>query len=170
MQYAIEIPSGLSLLAHFDPYAEVMGLNEVPEDARPPVNIVHLAFQAMVGGGFALLALSVWMAIAWKRRKDVPRSDWFLRAACLSGLIAVVCLEAGWVVTEVGRQPWIVFGVLRTSDAVNPAPGLFYGFILVCVVYLFLTVATLYVLRRLAKDKPVPLAPQESDVTGYKII
>jgi cytochrome d ubiquinol oxidase subunit I len=170
MQYAIEIPSGLSLLAHFDPNAEVMGLNEVPEDARPPVNIVHLAFQAMVGGGFALLALSVWMAIGWKRRKDLPRSDWFLRAACLSGLIAVACLEAGWVVTEVGRQPWIVFGVLRTSDAVNPAPGLLYGFILVCVVYLFLTVATLYVLRRLAKDKPVPLAPQESDVTGYKII
>jgi cytochrome bd ubiquinol oxidase subunit I len=170
MQYAIEIPSGLSLLAHFDANAEVMGLNEVPEDARPPVNVVHLAFQAMVGGGFALLALSVWMAVSWKRRKDLPQSKWFFRAASVSGLIAVVCLEAGWIVTEVGRQPWIVFGVLRTSDAVNPAPGLFYGFILVSVVYLFLTVATLYVLRRLAKDKPVPLAPQESDVTGYKII
>lgn len=170
MQYAIEIPSGLSLLAHFDPNAEVMGLNEVPEDARPPVNVVHLAFQAMVGGGFALLALSVWMAITWKRRKDLPRSKWFLRVASLSGLTAVVCLEAGWVVTEVGRQPWIVFGVLRTSEAVNPAPGLFYGFVLVSVVYLFLTIATVYVLRRLAKDKPVPLAPQESDVSGYKIV
>lgn len=170
MQYAIEIPSGLSLLAHFDPNAEVMGLNEVPEDARPPVNVVHLAFQAMVGGGFALLALSAWMAIVWKRRKDIPRSKWFLRAASLSGIVATVALEAGWVVTEVGRQPWIVFGVLRTSDAVNPAPGLFYGFIIVSAVYLFLTVATVYVLRRLAKDKPVPLAPQESDVTGYKII
>jgi cytochrome d ubiquinol oxidase subunit I len=170
MQYAIEIPSGLSLLAHFDPNAEVMGLNEVPEDARPPVNVVHLAFQTMVAGGFALLGLSAWVAIAWKRRKDLPRSKWFLRFATLSGVVAVACLEAGWVVTEVGRQPWIVFGILRTSDAVNPAPGLLYGFILVSIVYLFLTVATLYVLRRLAKDKPVPLAPQESDVTGYKII
>jgi cytochrome bd ubiquinol oxidase subunit I len=170
MQYAIEIPSGLSLLAHFDPNAEVMGLNEVPEDARPPVNVVHLAFQTMVAGGFALLGLSAWAAMAWKRRKDLPRSKWFLRFATLSGAVAVACLEAGWVVTEVGRQPWIVFGILRTSDAVNPAPGLFYGFILVSIVYLFLTVATLYVLRRLAKDKPVPLAPQESDVTDYKII
>jgi cytochrome d ubiquinol oxidase subunit I len=82
----------------------------------------------------------------------------------------VLALEAGWVVTEVGRQPWIVFGVLRTADAVNPAPGLVYGFIAVCVVYLILTTASVYVLRRLARDKPVPLAPQESDVTGYKII
>jgi cytochrome d ubiquinol oxidase subunit I len=170
MRFAVEIPSGLSLLAHFDPNAEIMGLEEVPEDERPPVNVVHIAFQLMVASGFALLALSVWLAIAWKRHKDLPHTAWFLRAGALSGFLAVLALEAGWVVTEVGRQPWIVFGIMRTSDAVNPAPGLVYGFILVCVVYLLLTVATLYVLRRLARDKPVPLAPQESDVTNYRIM
>ncbi|MGM0931368.1 MAG: cytochrome ubiquinol oxidase subunit I [Actinomycetota bacterium] len=170
MRFAVEIPSGLSLLAHFDPNAEIMGLNDVPENERPPVNVVHIAFQLMVGSGFALLALSVWLAIAWKRHKEIPRTAWFLRAGALSGLLAVLALEAGWVVTEVGRQPWIVFGILRTSAAVNPAPGLVYGFILVCVVYLFLTIATIYVLRRLARDKPVPLAPQESDVTNYRIM
>jgi cytochrome bd ubiquinol oxidase subunit I len=170
MRYAVEIPSGLSLLAHFNPNAEIMGLNEVPRDERPPVNVVHIAFQLMVGSGFALLALSVWLAIAWKRHKEIPRTAWFLRAGALSGLLAVLALEAGWVVTEVGRQPWIVYGILRTSDAVNPAPGLVYGFVLVCVVYLLLTVATVYVLRRLSRDKPVPLAPQESDVTDYRIM
>jgi cytochrome d ubiquinol oxidase subunit I len=169
MQYALEIPYGLSLLAHFDPNAEIMGLNEVPEDERPPVNLVHLAFQVMVGAGFALLALSVWLAVAWKRHKALPRTAWFLRGASASGVLAVLALEAGWVVTEVGRQPWIVFGVLRTSDAVNPAPGLLYGFLLVTVVYAVLTVATVYVLRRLARDIPVPVAPQESDVSGYRI-
>jgi cytochrome d ubiquinol oxidase subunit I len=169
MQYALEIPYGLSLLAHFDPNAEIMGLNEVPEDDRPPVNLVHLAFQVMVGAGFALLALSVWLAVVWKRHKALPRTAWFLRGASVSGVLAVLALEAGWVVTEVGRQPWIVFGVLRTSDAVNPAPGLLYGFLLVTVVYAVLTVATVYVLRRLARDIPVPVAPQESDVSGYRI-
>jgi cytochrome bd ubiquinol oxidase subunit I len=169
MQYALEIPYGLSLLAHFDPNAEIMGLNEVPEDQRPPVNLVHLAFQVMVGAGFALLALSLWLAIVWKRRKALPRTAWFLRGASVSGFLAVLALEAGWVVTEVGRQPWIVFGVLRTSDAVNPAPGLLYGFLLVTVVYAALTAATVYVLRRLARAIPVPVAPQESDVSGYRI-
>jgi cytochrome d ubiquinol oxidase subunit I len=169
LQYALEIPYGLSLLAHFDPNAEIMGLNEVPEDERPPVNLVHLAFQVMVGAGSALLALSVWLAVAWKRHKALPRPAWFLRAASASGVLAVLALEAGWVVTEVGRQPWIVFGVLRTSEAVNPAPGLLYGFLLVTVVYAVLTVATVYVLRRLARDIPVPVAPQESDVSGYRI-
>jgi cytochrome d ubiquinol oxidase subunit I len=170
MRYAVEIPGGLSLLAHFDPNAEIMGLNEIPEDQRPPVNLVHLAFQAMVGAGFGLLALSAWLGLAWRRHKALPRSVWFLRAASVSGVLAVLALEAGWVVTEVGRQPWIVYGVLRTSDAVNPAPGLLYGFLLVAAVYAVLTVATIYVLRRLARDVPVPVAPQESDVSGYRII
>ncbi|MEX5258416.1 cytochrome ubiquinol oxidase subunit I [Kocuria arenosa] len=169
MRYALEVPHGLSLLAHFDPNAEVMGLNDVPEDERPPVNVVHLAFQAMVGCGFALLGLSLWLAVSWKRRRGPPESVWFWRAAALSGLLAVLALEAGWVVTEVGRQPWIVLGLLRTSEAVNPAPGLVYGFVLVAVVYAVLTVATVYVLRRLARGTPVPIAPQESDVKAYKV-
>jgi cytochrome bd ubiquinol oxidase subunit I len=170
LRYAVEIPYGLSLLAHWDPDAEVKGLNETPPADRPPVNIVHWAFQIMVGIGFGLLALAAWAALAWRRHHDLPRSPWFLRAAALSGIGAVAALEAGWIVTEVGRQPWIVYGVLRTSDAVNPAPGLVWGFVLVAIVYLILTVATIYVLRRLARDIPVPTAPQERDVTDYKVV
>ncbi|MGP3961592.1 cytochrome ubiquinol oxidase subunit I [Nonomuraea sp. 3N208] len=170
MRYALEIPYALSLLAHWDPNAEIRGLNEVPPADRPPVNVVHWAFQIMVGLGFALLVLAVWLALSWKRRRDLPGSPWFLRATALSGVAAVVALEAGWVVTEVGRQPWIVYGVQRTSEAVNPAPGLVYGFVLVTAVYVALTVATVYVLRRLARDVPVPIAPQERDVTGYKVV
>lgn len=170
LRYALEIPNGLSLLAHWDPDAEVVGLESVPEDERPPVNVTHLAFQAMVGSGFALLGLVLWAALAWWRRRDLPRSPWFLRAAALSGVVAVMALEAGWVTTEVGRQPWIVYGIERTADAVNPAPGLVYGFVLVCVVYLVLTVATGYVLRRMVRDRPVPVAPQEQDVGEQPVV
>lgn len=170
LRYALEIPYGLSLLAQWDPNGLVRGLNEVPPGDRPPVNVVHWAFQVMVGAGFALLALAAWLAVSWWRRREPPGSRWFLRGTALSGVAAVVALEAGWIVTEVGRQPWIVFGVMRTADAVNPAPGLVYGFVLVSAVYVVLTVATVYVLRRLARDLPVPIAPQESDVSGYKVV
>ncbi|MFI7635017.1 cytochrome ubiquinol oxidase subunit I [Nonomuraea sp. NPDC049400] len=170
LRYALEIPYGLSLLAHWDPNAEIHGLEEVPPADRPPVNVVHWAFQIMVAMGFALLALAAWLAWEWRRRRDLPRSPWFLRGVAASGVAAVLALEAGWIVTEVGRQPWIVFRVLRTSQAVNPAPGLVYGFVLVTLVYLLLTVATVYVLRRLARDVPVPVAPQERDITGYKVV
>jgi cytochrome bd ubiquinol oxidase subunit I len=112
----------------------------------------------------------VWQAVAWWRFRALPRSRWFLRAAALSGVASVLALEAGWIVTEVGRQPWIVYGVLRTSEAVNPAPGLVYGFAVVALVYVVLTVATVYVLRRLARDRPVPIAPQERDVADHKTV
>ncbi|WP_240980644.1 cytochrome ubiquinol oxidase subunit I [Streptomyces sp. Z423-1] len=170
MRYALEIPRGLSLLAHFDADARIMGLNEVPARDRPPVNITHWAFQIMVGCGFALLALSAWLGLVWRRRKRLPGTRWFLRAAALSGPAAVLALEAGWVVTEVGRQPWIVYRVMRTSEAVNPAPGVVWGFVVVSVVYLVLTVATVYVLRRLARAQPVPIAPQERDVAEFKVV
>jgi cytochrome bd ubiquinol oxidase subunit I len=169
MRYAIPIPNGLSLLAHHDPHAEIMGLNRVPEADRPPVNVVHLAFQAMVGIGFALLALAGWHALSWWRRRTAPQSRWFWRAAVLGGPAAVVALESGWITTEVGRQPWIVYGVMRTADAVNPSPGLWGGLLILVAVYTALTVAAIYVLRRLARDKPVPLAPQEADVERYPV-
>ncbi len=170
LRYALEIPNGLSLLAHWRPNAEIAGLDEVPVDERPPVNVVHLSFQTMVGAGFALLGLVGWAALAWWRRRDLPRSRWFLRAGAVSGVAAVVALEAGWVTTEVGRQPWIVYGIERTEDAVNPAPGLVWGFVLVSVVYAVLTVATVYVLRRLVRDRPVPVAPQERDVSEQPVV
>jgi cytochrome d ubiquinol oxidase subunit I len=167
MRYAIEIPDGLSLLAHGDPNARIMGLDELPAADRPPVNIVHLSFQTMVGCGFALLAAAAWFAYAWKRKKLF--GTWFLRAAALCGPAAVVALEAGWTTTETGRQPWIVYNLVRTHDAVNPAPGLLWGLVFVIIVYSGLTVASVYVLRRLARDKPIPVAPQEADVEGFPV-
>jgi cytochrome d ubiquinol oxidase subunit I len=167
LHYAIPIPYALSILAHWDPNATVSGLEEVPPDERPPVNVVHWAFQVMVAAGFALLGLALWAALAWRRRRDLPRSPWFLRAAALSGVAACVAMEAGWIATEVGRQPWIVFGIMRTAAAANPAPGIRYGFVAALAVYIVLTIATVYVLRRLAgradadPGTGVPAAPQE---------
>ena len=102
---ALHIPDGLSLLIHLDPEGYVAGLDQVPSDLRPPVPIVHLAFDTMVGIGFALLALGVWFGYCWWRRRELPRSRWFLRAVAVSGVAAVAAMEAGWVTTEVGRQP-----------------------------------------------------------------
>jgi cytochrome bd ubiquinol oxidase subunit I len=170
LRYALEVPNGLSLLAHWDPDAEIRGLDKVPERDRPPVNVVHISFQIMVAAGFALLGLVGWFLVGRRRRADLARSRWFLRAASLAGVLAVVALEAGWVTTEVGRQPWIVYGIERTRDAVNPAPGLRYGFWLVTAVYAVLTVVTVLVLRRLARDVPVPVAPQEQDVVETKVV
>ncbi len=160
---AIEIPYGLSLLIHHDPNGFVAGLDRVPPELRPPVNVTHLSYNVMVGIGFALLALAAWLAWVWWRRRDIPHTPWFLRAVALSGVAAVIALEAGWVATEVGRQPWLVYEIQLTRDAVSTAPGLRFGFYLVLVVYLVLTVMTVYVLRRLAAAPETPIAPQEPD-------
>jgi cytochrome bd ubiquinol oxidase subunit I len=162
LRYALEIPSGLSLLIHHDPDGVVEGLEEFPADERPPVNVVHLAYNAMVGLGSALLLLALWFGVVWWRRRRIPGTPWFLRAVAVSGVAAVVAMEAGWVTTEVGRQPWTVYGILRTADAVSPAPGLYLGFYAVVVVYVLLTALTVVVLRRLAHRSDTP-APQERD-------
>jgi cytochrome d ubiquinol oxidase subunit I len=167
---ALTLPDGLSLLLRLNPAGRVTGLNSVPPADRPPVAIVHLGFDTMVGLGFGLLALGAWLAWSWWRRRDVPASRWFLRAVAVSGVAAVVAMEAGWITTEVGRQPWIVYGVLRVANAVNPAPGLANGVWPVLAVYAALTVATVYVLRRLARSAPVPAAPQEADVRAHTIV
>ncbi len=170
LRYAIEIPNGLSLLAFWDPNARILGLDQVAVADRPPVNVVHLSFQTMVGAGLAMLAVAAWFAyLYFRRRRDLTGNRWFLRAAALCGPAAVVALEAGWVTTEVGRQPWTVYGILRTHDAVNPAPGLRVGLLVILLVYTGLTVATVYVLRRLARDRPAPVAPQEQDVEEFPV-
>jgi cytochrome d ubiquinol oxidase subunit I len=162
LRYAIEIPDGLSLLVGERPSTVVVGLDRVAPADRPPVTIVHLSFDLMVAIGVGLLLLGVWLLIAWLRRRDLPRSPWFLRFAAVAGAAAVVAVEAGWVLTEVGRQPWVVYGHLRTADAVNPAPGLAAGLVIVVAVYLALTVAAGYVLRRLTRGG-ARVAPQEPD-------
>jgi cytochrome d ubiquinol oxidase subunit I len=161
LRYAIEIPYGLSLLVEHDPNGRVIGLDSVAPELRPPVNVVHLSYNLMVGIGFALLALAAWLAWAWWRRRDVPRTPWFLRAVAVSGAAAVAALQTGWIATEVGRQPWIVYEIQLTRDAVSTAPGLRYGFFAVLAVYVVLTVLTVLVLRRLARHHDLP-APQEA--------
>src|SRR4029077_3618605 len=150
LRYSIEIPRGLSLLVHADPNATVPGLDAVPPSERPDVNVVHLAFDTMVGIGFVLLGLGGWLGVSWLRRRSLPDSRWFLRGAVVAGPAVVVAMEAGWVVTEVGRQPWIVYHVLRVADAVSTAPGLWVGMYVLIAVYAALTAMTLFVLRRLA--------------------
>lgn len=162
LRYAVEIPRALSLLIYRDPDAVVLGLEEFPADERPPVNVVHLAYNVMVGIGFGLLLLAAVFGWNWWRRRRIPETRWFLRAVAVSGVAAIVALESGWVVTEVGRQPWIVYGIMRTAEAVSPAPGLYLGFYAVVVIYVVLTALTVFVLRRLARSSDTA-APQEVD-------
>jgi cytochrome bd ubiquinol oxidase subunit I len=165
LRYAIPIPDALSILVGYRPGTVVQGLEAVPAADRPPVNPVHLGFQAMVAIGTGLFLLGAWLGWAWWRRRGLPRSGWFLRLTAVSGIAAVVALEAGWVTTEVGRQPWIVWHHQRTAEAVNPAPGLWAGLVVVLAVYLVLTVAAVYVLNRF-RTQPVT-APQEGWAEEY---
>ncbi len=148
---AVSIPGLNSLLAGFSTDTEVQGLNDFPEDVHPPaLTLIHLSFDVMVGIGFALLALAAWFAVVWYRRRELPATPWFLRAAALSGIASVVALEAGWIVTEVGRQPWIVVGYMRTEDAVTPAQGIWWVFVLTMVIYVAMGVIAGLVLRAMA--------------------
>ncbi len=148
--FAIEIPGGLSWLAYGDPNAVVRGLSSVPPADRPDTLLVHLSFQAMVASGFGLLALGVWAGSARMRRKRLPEGRWFLRAAALAGPAAFLAVEAGWVVTEVGRQPWIVQGYMRTAQAVTSRPGVAWDLAATLVVYTLLGAACVWLLLRLA--------------------
>lgn len=153
LQYAIVLPHVLAFLAKGNANATVVGLDSVPPADRPEaVTLIHLSFNIMVGIGFLLLGLGLWLLIRWIRRRGPPSSRWFLRAALVAGPGAVVAMECGWITTEVGRQPWIAYQVMRTSDAVNPAPGLYWGLVVMLVVYTVLTAVTLFVLRYLARN------------------
>ncbi|HVG57031.1 MAG TPA: cytochrome ubiquinol oxidase subunit I [Hyalangium sp.] len=146
--YALEIPRGLSILAFGDPDAEVKGLKDFPREDWPPVAKVHVAFQLMVGAGsaMALLAL-VTLVLRWRRR-EWPVSQWMMRAWLLASPLGVVALEAGWLVTEWGRQPWIIHGVMRTAEAVTPVPHLAAPFWTFTLVYLFLGAVVVFLLAR----------------------
>lgn len=147
-RYAIKIPYGLSLLAFHDPHAVVRGLHDFPREDWPNVPIVHTAFQVMVALGTYLALVSLWVFWTWLRRKDVTGSRWRLRAIALGAPMGFLAIEAGWTVTEVGRQPWIIQGVLRTADAVTPMPGLVVPFLLFTLLYCFLGVIVAWLLYR----------------------
>ena len=147
----IEIPKALSLLAFHDPNATVKGLNSVPEDDQPPWGIVKTSFRTMVAIGSGLAALGVWFIWIWWRRRRLPRSVWFHRALVAAGPLSLVALIAGWITTEVGRQPWVVYKVMRTEDAVTGASGIPVGFAALGLVYVALAAIAYVMLRRVAR-------------------
>jgi cytochrome d ubiquinol oxidase subunit I len=162
--HGIRIPKLLSLLAFHDPNATVTGLDSVPADQRPPVNVVRVAFQLMVGIGLALALLGAIYLVVRVRRKRLPESRHFYRALAVAGPLSVVALIAGWVTTEVGRQPWVAYRVMRTSAAVTGASGIPVGYVTLVLVYLGVALGVAWVLRRLARaplelpDSPAPTA------------
>ena len=164
----LAIPDLASFLTGFHADTRIVGLDAVPPADRPPATIIHWAFDVMLGSASALALLSVWFFLGWWRRRDLPRSPWFLRACSCAGFLAMLALEAGWVMTEVGRQPWVVYGHLRTAEAVTHAPGIWRSFALVVAIYAVLGVSLLVVLRAMSRrwraggdgEFPGPYAPR----------
>jgi cytochrome d ubiquinol oxidase subunit I len=163
VEYGIEIPRLLSLLAFHRPDATIRGLNSFPADDLPPVNVVRIAFQTMVGIGSLLALLSlVFLVVRWRRGR-LPLTAWFYRALALAGPAAVVALIAGWVTTEVGRQPWVVYGVMRTNQAVTGASGIPVSYGILALVYLLLIAGVGWALHRLATTPRPPRQPVDAD-------
>jgi cytochrome bd ubiquinol oxidase subunit I len=151
VEYGIPLPHLLSLLAFHSTDARVQGLDAVPPADRPPVNVVRYAFQTMVGIGTGLALLSVVYFATRIRRRRLPESTWFYRALVAAGPLSVVALIAGWVTTEVGRQPWVVYHVMRTSEAVTGADVIPVGYATLALVYLALAAGVAWVLLRLSR-------------------
>ena len=163
---AIEIPYGLSLLAFHDPHAVVQGLNDFPPDRWPPVTITHIAFDIMVGLGSIMALVSAWAIVVLLRSRepaDSRRLLWALTAIAPAGFVAI---EAGWTVTEVGRQPWVVYGIMRTADAVTPMPGLIVPFMTFTLLYCFLGLTVAWLLyQQVIKSPRVGESPPAAHVS-----
>jgi cytochrome d ubiquinol oxidase subunit I len=160
-KYAIKIPYGLSFLAHGDPDAEVTGLEDIPRDEWPNTKVVHWAFDIMVGAGFLMLFIALWAAWRWWRLKRLPDDKRLLRALVFAGPLGFIAIEAGWFVTEVGRQPWIIYQVMRTEDAVTPMPGLVVPFVTFTLLYLGLSVILVFLLKRQFVETDPVVKPAE---------
>jgi cytochrome d ubiquinol oxidase subunit I len=159
IRFGIPIPHALSFLAFHSWNAKVQGLDAVPPDDRPPVNVVRVSFQTMVGIGTLLALLGVAFVAVRIRRRRLPDSRWFYRALVVAGPLSVVALIAGWVTTEVGRQPWVVYGVMPTADAVTGAGGIPVGYTVLALAYLLVGIGLAWTLRRLAR---APLELEEA--------
>jgi len=166
-RYAIEVPYALSILAYGDPNAVVKGLNEFPADQHPPVAIVHIAFQIMVACGVAMMLVALWGTWRYvrgrRRKQNWLNSKWFLRVLVAAAPLGFIAIETGWTVTEVGRQPWIIYGVMRTSEAVTPMPGLIVPFITFTVLYIFLAAVTVFLLLRQVAASPRDPKPRAQE-------
>ncbi|MCZ7531034.1 MAG: cytochrome ubiquinol oxidase subunit I [Acidimicrobiia bacterium] len=176
----IPIPGFASILS--DPSdgtaTVIQGRDAFPEDEQPTIsetNTVHLAWDVMVGLGTLLFLLSAWFGIVWLFRRDLPKPKLFLRIAAISGILSVIAMEAGWVVTEVGRQPWIVFGEMKVEDAATANTGVWMTFLVILGVYAVVGVTTVLVLRGMARrwrenealaEHQVPYGPREPVDSG----
>ena len=161
-RWAIEIPHGLSLLAFHRPNAVVRGLEAFPETDWPPVAIVHVAFQLMVAFGSFMAVVALWAAMVWWRRRPMWASRPVLWAITIAGPMGFLAIEAGWTVTEVGRQPWVIYGIMRTADAVTPMPGLVVPFVTFTVLYCFLGAIVVYLLwRQVLRSPTAPELPAD---------
>lgn len=154
--YALIIPHGLSFLSTHELDAKVVGLEEFPRNDWPNVRVVHWAFDIMVGAGTALLVLSVVFGLLASRNRGLPDGKWLLRAVVAAGPLGFLAIEAGWAVTEVGRQPWIIYNVMRTQEAVTPIGKVAIPFVVFTLLYVFLSVIVFHLLRRqfLETDRP----------------
>lgn len=170
-RYAIELPGLLSWLAYGRLDARVAGLEAFPTSDRPDVRVVHPAFQVMVGCGSVMAALAVWAAVAALRVRGLPDGRLFLGAVVACSPLGIVAVEAGWIVTEVGRQPWIIHNVMRTSEAVTPVRGLWVSLATYILLYVLLGAIVVRLLRRQFRESPSSQAdlaqePPESDDHG----
>jgi cytochrome d ubiquinol oxidase subunit I len=155
--WSVEIPGGLSFLAFHDFHAKVLGLDSIPRDQWPHVPTVHLAFQIMVGLGMYLVVIAVWVIVEVLRRRDLSANRPLLMAVAAAAPFGFIAIEAGWTVTEVGRQPWIIYGVLRTASAVTPMPGLVVPFVVFTLLYCFLGVVVAWLLySQIVKSPTIP--------------
>jgi cytochrome d ubiquinol oxidase subunit I len=168
IEYAISIPNLASFLAGGSADTEIEGLDTAKPEDRPPVNIVHLSFDTMVLIASGLALLAAWFGFVWWRKRRLPKTRWFLRCAAISGVATLVAIETGWFVTEVGRQPWIVYNVLRTEDAVTETGGIWFTFAIIVTLYVLVAVGLIGTLRMLARrwraqdeaDSEVPYGPR----------
>jgi cytochrome d ubiquinol oxidase subunit I len=158
VKFGVGVPKMLSVLAFHDPNARVQGLDAVPPAERPPVNVTRIAFQTMVGIGTLLAVLGAIVLFLRVRRRALPEWRWFYFALAAAGPLSVVALISGWIVTEVGRQPWVVYRVMPTSQAVTNAGGIPVGYATLWIVYLAVGAGVVWILRRLAR---APLAMAE---------
>lgn len=172
VRWALTIPRLGSIIARNSWDAPVPGLDEIPPSEQPPVNLTHMAFQSMVAIGTLLAALVLLYWVARWRRRDLLGNRWFLRLLVITGPLAILAVEFGWIATEVGRQPWTVWQVLRTVDAASESSGLWWSYMAVLVGYLAMTVGAVVVLRSMARrwrdgdaELPSPYGPSRMEKT-----
>ncbi len=155
VKYKLELPGFLSFMAYGDTDAEVAGLDSIPKELHPPVAVTHYAFQIMVGLGMLMMALSfIYFLALWKKKKWLA-SKWLLRLFVIATPMGFIAVEAGWTVTEVGRQPWIIYNFMKTAEALTPMPGIIYSFYLFTAIYVSLALIVIFMLYRQIKMVPV---------------